>query len=484
LTADTTVTATFKLLRSLTVGKTGSGTGTVTGGPGNAVNCGNTCQVFIVDGTQVTLTATPDSGSVFTGWSGGGCSGTGTCVLPMTSDTTVTATFTSNGSLGLTVVRTGGGTGTVTSSPAGINCGATCSANYPNGTVVTLSAAWNADTVFAGWSGATCGRTSLCTVTLTSPTTITARFRPFTPQLSVNLAGSGAGSVQSTPAAIDCGDVCANSFAYNTSVTLTATPDVGADFTGWSGGGCSGTGTCVVNLTDDTSVTATFADTTAPDLTLTGPTAFFLGTRSVDVTWTADDIGGSGVDHVQVQWDRRSVGGGTFTAWKAETGWDTVAGDAVTLAGLASGYEYCFRARGVDGAGNIGSYAAPRCTRVPIDDSGLTASSGWTHPTGQAGYFDGTYRGGSSRGLTLKTPTSVTVKWVGLLATTCPTCGTVSISVGSRFSATLSLHSTTTVAHKWLILPQFASSRSGVITVKITSSGKAVKIDALGYALV
>ncbi len=41
----------------------------------------------------MTLTATPDAGSVFAGWSGGGCSGTGTCILTMNADTTVTATY-------------------------------------------------------------------------------------------------------------------------------------------------------------------------------------------------------------------------------------------------------------------------------------------------------------------------------------------------------------------------------------------------------
>jgi hypothetical protein len=483
LTANTTVTATFTLLRSLTVTKAGSGTGTVTGNQGSGINCGATCNASIVDGFQVTLTATADQGSTFAGWSGGGCSGTGTCILPMTSDTTVTATFTSNSSMGLTVVKTGGGTGTVTSSPAGITCGATCSANYPTGTVVTLSAAWDADTVFAGWSGATCGRTSLCTVTLTAPTTITARFRPFTPRLSVNLAGNGTGSVQSTPAAIDCGDVCANNFAYNTSVTLTATPDVGADFTGWSGGGCSGTSDCVLKLTDDVTVTATFVDVTAPELTLTQPTAFFVGARSVDVAWTVDDVGGSGVDHIQAQWQRRLVGGGTFSAWKGEVGWDNLTGDQVTLGGLASAYQYCFRARAVDGAGNVGAYATPKCTRVPVDDSGLSASSGWTHPTGQAGYFDGTYRGTSTKGLTLKTLGSVTVKRIGVLVTTCATCGTISVTIGNSTSS-LSLQSASTVAHKWLLLPQFSSSKTGVITLKVTSSGKSVKIDALGYSLV
>jgi hypothetical protein len=402
----------------------------------------------------------------------------------MTADVTVTATFTAGTGVLLTVIKTGGGTGTVTSNPAGISCGTTCSSSYTSGTVLTLNAAWDADTVFAGWSGATCGRTSVCTVTLTAPTTITARFRPLTPRLSVILAGTGGGSVQSTPAAIDCGGVCANNFPYNTSVTLTATPDVGADFIGWSGGGCSGTADCLVNLTDDTTITATFDDTTAPSLSLTAPTSFFVGSRTVNVTWTTEDTGGSGVNHAEVQWERRTVGGGTFTAWKAEAGWAALLGNSVTLGNLASAYEYCFRARAVDGAGNVGAYASPKCTRVPVDDSGLSASSGWTHPQNQVGYFDGTYRGTSTQGLTLKTVSSVIVKRIGVLVTMCSTCGAIDILVGNNKVASLSLRSANTVAHKWLLLPQFASSKTGVITIKVTSSGKSVKIDALGYSLV
>ena len=57
----------------------------------------------------------------------------------------------------LTVAKAGTGSGTVTSSPAGINCGATCSASFPAATVVTLTAAPAAGSTFAGWSGACSG---------------------------------------------------------------------------------------------------------------------------------------------------------------------------------------------------------------------------------------------------------------------------------------------------------------------------------------
>jgi hypothetical protein len=53
----------------------------------------------------------------------------------------------------LTVTKSGMGTGTVTSSPAGIDCGGDCSEGYPLGTNVTLTATPNADSTFAGWGG-------------------------------------------------------------------------------------------------------------------------------------------------------------------------------------------------------------------------------------------------------------------------------------------------------------------------------------------
>ena len=78
--------------------------------------------------------------------------------------------------------------------------------------------------------------------------------------LSVNTSGTGHGTVQSTPAGIEsCATSCSQSFAEGTSVVLTAHPDPYSTFTGWSGGGCAGTGTCQVSLHGDTSVSAVFS---------------------------------------------------------------------------------------------------------------------------------------------------------------------------------------------------------------------------------
>jgi hypothetical protein len=57
----------------------------------------------------------------------------------------------------LTVTTTGTGAGTVTSSPAGIDCGVDCSEAYTTGTVVTLTATPGGSSTFTGWSGACTG---------------------------------------------------------------------------------------------------------------------------------------------------------------------------------------------------------------------------------------------------------------------------------------------------------------------------------------
>jgi len=75
---------------TLTVTKSGTGGGTVTG---TGISCGSDCSETFDAGTEVTLTGTAVSGSVFAGWSGGGCSGKEPCKVTLNAETTVTAAF-------------------------------------------------------------------------------------------------------------------------------------------------------------------------------------------------------------------------------------------------------------------------------------------------------------------------------------------------------------------------------------------------------
>ncbi|MDD2335986.1 MAG: malectin domain-containing carbohydrate-binding protein [Geobacteraceae bacterium] len=81
---------------------------------------------------------------------------------------------------------------------------------------------------------------------------------PSSTQYSLLIGQNGTGTGTVTGSGIDCGSVCTNAYAPGTVVTLAATPASGSAFAGWSGGGCSGTGTCTVTMNASTSITATF----------------------------------------------------------------------------------------------------------------------------------------------------------------------------------------------------------------------------------
>ncbi|WP_028489657.1 polysaccharide deacetylase family protein [Thiothrix lacustris] len=93
-------------------------------------------------------------------------------IIPGTSPTTRT----------LTINKTGTGTGTISSLPAGINCGADCTENYTSGVSVTLTATAAAGSTFSGWSGAGCsGTQASCVVSMTAAQTVTANITANTP---------------------------------------------------------------------------------------------------------------------------------------------------------------------------------------------------------------------------------------------------------------------------------------------------------------
>ncbi len=76
----------------------------------------------------------------------------------------------------LSVTRAGTGSGTVTSSPAGVDCGSACSAEYDSGTSVTLTAAAASGSTLAGWGGACSGTAATCTVPMSQAQSVTATF--------------------------------------------------------------------------------------------------------------------------------------------------------------------------------------------------------------------------------------------------------------------------------------------------------------------
>ncbi|MBI1862005.1 MAG: hypothetical protein HYR96_13905 [Deltaproteobacteria bacterium] len=232
---------------SLTVNESGNG---VVSDSTGAINCGSACTGLFDDGTTVTLTATPSGTSTFAGWSGGWCSGTGDCTVTMRQSLSVTATFLES-QYPLNIINGGGGM--VKSNPSGIWCGSTCSAMFPTGSSVTLTAEPAPNGSFYGWSGGWCSGTGDCTVPIGQPITVYAVF-----QNALTISNSGGGTVLSSPSGIDCGSSCVAKFDPSVNVVLTAIPDAGNTFQSWGGGWCGGTADCTVNMDTSKTVFAKF----------------------------------------------------------------------------------------------------------------------------------------------------------------------------------------------------------------------------------
>jgi hypothetical protein len=297
--SNKSVVAGFNALYTLTVTKSGTGIGTVTSFP-SGINCGATCSYQFASGTNVTLTATPDSSFVFDGWSGDVTSSNSTITVTMDSNKSVTATF--NFLYTLTVIKLGAGTGTVTSSPSGINCGVICSHQFSSGTNVTLTATSDSGSVFGEWSGDVTGSNSTITVTMNLNKSVTAIFNVLY-TLTITKAGTGTGTVISNPAGIDCGATCSYQFVEGTSITLTATPDSSFVFDGWSGDVTDPSSTITFTMDDDKDITATFnvlytltvtksgagtgTVTSDPDGIDCGATCSYQFSSGTDVTLTA-----------------------------------------------------------------------------------------------------------------------------------------------------------------------------------------------------
>ena len=243
----------------LSVDLLGTGSGSVTSDDGN-ISCLPDCGQSYTTETTVTLRPSAATGSTFSGW-GGACSGLGGCTVTMSVSRNVTASFTSDAVTEAVLSVTTEGDGVVSSSPAGISCPEDCSETYTDNETVVLTANPGQGQFFIGWSG-DCSGNAGCTVVMSGNRNVGALFDSVNPDpdvlLSVELAGTGSGTVGSNDQGIACPDDCNQTYPADTTVTLNATAADGSTFAGWQGGGCSGTGSCIVTLAENLTVTALF----------------------------------------------------------------------------------------------------------------------------------------------------------------------------------------------------------------------------------
>jgi Tol biopolymer transport system component len=211
-------------------------------------------------------------------------------------------------------------------------------------------------------------------------------------------------------------------------------------------------------------------DATAPtSVKLAGIPTSTLG-RSVTPTFSAVDVG-SGVASYTLTYRRATY----YGAFGASTSLTLTSPRTIALQG---GYTYCFSLKATDKVGNTSAATPEQCTVLPLDDRSLLKSTAFSAITGSA-YYASTAMRTTTRGATLTRSSVTSAKQLLLVATTCRTCGTVDVLLGTTRIAAVNLYTATTVNKKVIPLPSF-TTRSGTVLIKVTSTGKTVLIDGLG----
>lgn len=233
----------------LFVHKQGKGQGVVVSEPAG-ISCGQGCEASFAYGTRVTLRATPAPGSRFEEWSGCFPAADGSCASLLRANGDVFATFVLEKAR-VTASTSGTGHGTVTSEPAGIDCGKDCEEDFDllvDYRYVKFTARADPHSELETWLGACVGvREPTCTLRLSENAQVGARFRRVRAKLTVTLSGEGSGVVTSAPPGITCPPDCEEVYSTTTNVTLSAQADAASAFRRWSGA-CAGAAPCSIRM--------------------------------------------------------------------------------------------------------------------------------------------------------------------------------------------------------------------------------------------
>src|SRR5215208_2915656 len=261
----------------------------------------------------------------------------------------------------LTVTKTGAGTGTVTSSPSGISCGATCSADFNNGTIVTLTAAPGANSTFNGWSGDGTGTTTR-TVTMDADKSVSALFKPN--QSALNYTRPTSGTFGDKLTLSSSGGSGTGALTYDVGSSTACALGTGAD------AGklliTSGTGTC--------SVTVNKAADGDYNSATSGPQTISLSKANQAALTVDDPDEGTFGDHLPIV----TSGGTTNGALSFDTGTSTACQiDANNKLEITSGTGTCSVTATMAGNANYNSVTsdAHSVTVKKADQAALTITS-------------------------------------------------------------------------------------------------------------
>jgi len=273
LTASLTVTAAFRIAEfPLTFTLSGTGAGSLISSDGTTCTSTltdrlATCTKLVPAGATVSVNAAPTVESSFSGFSGD-CTGNGACSFVVNAPRSVNATF-SRKKVQVTLQLSGTGGGTVTGDGASLctmalaTRNAICTASVDYGATVAFAGNPVFESTFESFGGDCSAGGRTCSLTVVTPTTITALFKRRQVPLQLVMSGTGAGTI-SVDGAVACSLMLGNGTASCTkqvdvgsTLDIIGAPDVSSLFNGFTGD-CTGTKKCTLVVTVASTVSAGF----------------------------------------------------------------------------------------------------------------------------------------------------------------------------------------------------------------------------------
>ncbi len=210
----------------------------------------------------------------------------------------------------------------------------------------------------------------------------------------------------------------------------------------------------------------------SPDLALTTASTATL-------SWTAP-VASSAVASYAIRYERAAATG-AFAPWVTPKAWTTYKPTKVRIA-IARGYDYCFQVRATNRAGQVGPWSPTRCTASALDDSAATSTSAGWRRSSSALLYAGTGMRTTTHGAWWKM-TGVALDRIGVVATTCATCGSVSVWVNRVRVGVIDLSGPAVAYQQLVTFPRFAYTSGATVTIVVTSAaGRTVQLDGIAVS--
>jgi len=211
---------------------------------------------------------------------------------------------------------------------------------------------------------------------------------------------------------------------------------------------------------------------------LTSPVIAVTAKSKVGLAWDRP-VASSAVTSYTIRM-RTATPASAFTPWVVPVKWQAYRLTRITTA-IAPGTTACYAIRATNRAGQVGPWSPARCTARVVDDRAATLlSPGWRLMPSSALYLAtgmATTKHGASW-----TMTGVTTDRVGVLATMCPTCGSINVYLGKKKVGTVDLTGPALAYQQLVVLPRFAVTTDRLTLVVGSADGKPVQLDGVAIS--